>query len=178
VTSGTGDRPRPSGAVLGIDLGERRIGVAIGDYETRSAAPLTTLGRSRQAEADASTLARLAAERNVRTLVIGLPLNMDGSEGPQAARTRQWGAVLARITGLPVRFRDERLTSVRATQRLTGRLRGGSGGPPSGARRQAQRARIDREAATLILQDELDGTTGQAPETAPAEPPARGDRTT
>jgi putative Holliday junction resolvase len=176
VTGKTGDRPQPSGVVLGIDLGERRIGVAIGDYETRSATPLATLGRGRRAEDDAAAVARLAQERKARAVVVGLPLNMDGSEGPQAARTREWGAVLARITDLPVRFRDERLTSVRAEQRLTGRLRGGSGGPPSGAKRQAQRARIDREAAALILQDELDGTAGQAPEPEPAEPPARGDR--
>jgi putative Holliday junction resolvase len=175
VTDETEDSSRPSGTVLGIDLGERRIGVAAGDYGTCSAAPLATLGRSRRAEDDAAALARLARERKARSLVVGLPLNMDGSEGQQAARTREWAAVVARITGLPVRFRDERLTSVRAAERLAGRLRGGSGGPPSGARRQAHRARIDREAATLILQDELDGTAGQAPESEPVEPTARGD---
>ncbi len=152
--------------VLGIDLGERRIGVAVGEVETHSAVPLATLSRARTVDEDARTVARLAAEQRADGLLVGLPLNADGSEGLQAARTREWSVAVAAATGLPLRFRDERLTSVRAEQRIGGPARGRSGGPPSGAQRDARRARIDREAATLILQDDLDATAGAADESA------------
>jgi putative Holliday junction resolvase len=140
-------------------LGDRRIGVAFTDPESRSARPFTTLSRGKRAEDDARVLARLAAEHRAASIVVGLPLNMDGSEGPQAARTREWAGILARETGLPVRFRDERLSSLRAEERIGGRARGRSGGPPTAAQREAQRARVDREAAALILQDELDASS-------------------
>jgi RNase H-fold protein (predicted Holliday junction resolvase) len=84
---------------------------------------------------------------------------MDGGEGPQATRTRQWAEAVASATGLSLWFRDERLTSERAERRIGGAGRGRSGGPPSAAQREAYRARVDREAAALILQDELDATT-------------------
>ena len=160
---GRGAGPGP-GRVLGIDLGERRIGVALGDVETHSATPLTTLSRARRVDEDARVVARLAAEHRAESLVVGLPLNMDGSEGPQAASTREWAAAVAAATGLPIRFRDERLSSVRAEQRIGGPARGKSGGPPSAAQRTAHRSRIDREAAALILQDEFDATAGLSDE--------------
>jgi putative Holliday junction resolvase len=166
---GPGGRPEPR-RVLGIDLGERRIGVALGELETRSAAPLITLSRARSVAEDARVVARLAQERQAAGLVVGLPLSLDGSEGPQAAKTREWAVAVAAATGLPLRFRDERLSSVRAEQRIGGPQRGRSGGPPSRAQRDAHRARIDREAAALILQDELDATAGPAAEVASAPP--------
>jgi RNase H-fold protein (predicted Holliday junction resolvase) len=86
---------------------------------------------------------------------------MDGTEGLQAARTREWALAIEAATALPLRFRDERLTSVRAEQRMGSAGRGASGGPPSPARREAYRARIDREAAALILQDEIDALAGE-----------------
>lgn len=152
--------------VLGIDLGERRIGLALGVVETHSATPLVTISRARTVGEDARVVARLAAEQRADGLVVGLPLNADGSEGPQAATTREWAVAVAGATGLPLRFRDERLTSVRAEQRTGGPARGRSGGPPSAAQRDAHRARIDREAAALILQDELDATAGPTDESA------------
>ena len=152
--------------VLGIDLGERRIGVALGEVQTHSALPLATLSRARSIDEDARVVARLAAEQRADGLVVGLPLNADGSEGPQAARTREWAVAVAAATGLPLQFRDERLTSVRAEQRIGGPARGRSGGPPSAKQRDAHRARIDREAAVLILQDELDATAGPADDSA------------
>lgn len=161
--SGTHADGRPLGRVsrvLGIDLGERRIGVALGDVESRSAAPLITLGRARSVGEDAQVVARIAAEQRAQFLVVGLPLNADGSEGPQAVKTREWAVAVAAATGLGLRFRDETLSSVRAEQRIGGPPRGKSGGPPSASRRDAHRARIDREAAALILQDELDATDG------------------
>jgi putative Holliday junction resolvase len=145
---------------LGIDLGERRIGIAVGDPAMRAASPLTTIARSRKLAADAAVVSRLAAEQRAGLLVVGLPLDMDGGEGLQATKTREWAEAIAEATGLPVRFRDERLTSERAELRIGGTSRGRSGGPPSAAQRDAHRARVDREAAALILQDEFDASTG------------------
>ena len=145
-----------SGRVLGIDVGEKRIGIAIGEPAARTAAPLTTISRARTIEEDARVIARLAAEHGVRSLVVGLPLDMSGSEGQQAARTREWADAVAVATGLPVRYRDERLSSERAERRIGPATRGRAGGPPTAAQREARRARIDREAAAVILQDEMD----------------------
>lgn len=148
--------------LLGIDLGDSRIGIAVGDLATGSVEPLTTVRRSRRVADDAAVIRRLADEQRIEGLVVGLPLEMSGSEGPQATRTREWAAAIEVSTALPVRFRDERLTSVRAEERLGGAGRGASGGPPSAARREAYRARIDREAAALILQDEIDAVRAAA----------------
>jgi putative Holliday junction resolvase len=149
--------------LLGVDLGERRIGIAVGDVAARSAAPLTTLGRSRKPAQDGRVLARLAAEQRAGVLVVGLPLNDDGSEGPQAAATRAWAAAVAAESGLPLLFQDERLTSQRAERLIGGPPRGRSGGPPGPGQREAHRARIDREAAALILQDHFDSLAAADP---------------
>lgn len=141
--------------LLGIDLGERRIGLALGDPDTGSVRLLTTLAR-RDPEHDAATIARIAAEQRAGELVVGLPRNMDGSEGPQAAATRLWGDALAARIGLPLTWRDERLTSVTAEARLGRPPRGRSGGPPSPAARARRRGQVDQEAAALIVQAELD----------------------
>jgi len=145
-----------AGRLLGIDLGERRIGLAIGDSATRTAQPLTTISRSKSVASDAQVVSRIAAEQRIAELVVGLPLHMDGSESPQAERTRDWAEAVSAATGLAVRYRDERLTSERAERRIGGAARGRSGGPPTAAQREAYRARVDREAAALILQDEFD----------------------
>jgi putative holliday junction resolvase len=150
--------------VLGIDLGERRVGIAIGDLVTRTAAPFATLSRCKTVAEDAVVISRLAREHGVGSLVVGLPLDMDGTEGPQATLTREWAEAIAAATGLPLRLRDERLTSERAERRIGSAGRGRSGGPPSAARREAHRARIDKEAAALILQDDLDDMTNDATE--------------
>ena len=93
---------------------------------------------------------------------VGLPLHADGSEGEQARRTREWAAAVEPIIGLPLRFRDERLTSQAAEARLGRAPRGRSGGPPSATQRRARRARLDREAAALIVQAELDALADPA----------------
>ena len=149
---------RTSRRIIGIDLGDRRIGIALGDLAERTASPFTTLRRSKTVAEDARVLSRLAGEQDVEVLVVGLPLDMDGGEGLQVVKTREWAEAVAAATGLQVRFRDERLTSERAERRIGTAGRGRSGGPPSAAQRDAHRARIDREAAALILQDELDAT--------------------
>ena len=150
--------------IVGVDLGERRIGVAIGDPGAHTASPFTTLSRGKSVSEDAAAIARIAAEQGAQVLVVGLPFNMDGSEGLQAARTREWAEAVAAATGLALRFRDERLTSERAEHRVGTAGRGRSGGPPSAAQREAHRARIDREAAALILQDDLDATSTEDPD--------------
>jgi putative Holliday junction resolvase len=157
----------PARRVLGIDLGERRIGVAVGDLDARIATPLTTLSRAKRIQDDALVISRLASEQRAAGLVVGLPLDMSGEEGMQAIRTREWAMAVADATGLPVQFRDERLSSERAERRIGTPARGRSGGPPTAAQRDGRRARIDREAAALILQDELDATASgeRGPET-------------
>jgi putative Holliday junction resolvase len=161
---------RPLHRVLGIDLGERRIGVALGDLELGTATPLVTLSRAKTIQGDVRTLARLAAEQRAQALVVGLPLDKDGTEGAQAKLTREWAVAVASATGMPLRFRDERLSSVRAEERIGSPARGRSGGPPSASQRNAHRARIDREAAALILQDDLDATRAdEADRTQPDE---------
>ncbi|MGZ8528491.1 MAG: Holliday junction resolvase RuvX [Candidatus Limnocylindrales bacterium] len=141
--------------ILGIDLGERRIGVAVADADG-AATPLTTLRRARDVAADAGAIARLAAEQGATELVVGLPLEASGVDGPQARVTRAWVESVTPLVRLPVTLRDERLSSHLAESRLGAMKRGRSGGPPSAAQRDANRARVDREAAAIILQDELD----------------------
>jgi len=142
--------------LLGVDLGERRIGLAIADDDGSGARPLTTLRRARTLAADVVALGALVATHRVTELVVGLPLDMRGPEGPQAAATRAWAEAVAARLELPLTLRDERLSSHVAESRLGPAKRGRSGGPPSRVQRDAQRARIDREAAAIILQDELD----------------------
>lgn len=142
---------------LGVDLGERRIGIAVADRDGGRALPLTTLRRAATPHADAAAIGRLAEEQEATEIVVGLPLNADGSAGRQAQITREWVAAVAPLlAGLSISLRDERLTSHLAEERLGPMKRGRSGGPPSRAQRDAHRARVDREAAAIILQDELD----------------------
>lgn len=143
--------------ILGVDLGERRIGIAVADGDGGRALALTTLRRAATADGDATAIARLAEEQAAGELVVGLPLNADGSAGTQAQITREWVAAVApRLAGLAITLRDERLTSHLAEERIGPMKRGRSGGPPSRTQRDAHRARVDREAAAIILQDELD----------------------
>lgn len=145
--------------LLGIDLGTRRIGLAVADTATGTVSALATVRRG-DAERDADVLATVAREQAIDEVVVGLPLNMDGTEGRQATTTRQWADdVLGRLA-LPCAWRDERLTSVRAGERLGRPARGRSGGPPSAAARSARRSAVDRLAAVLILQAELDARAG------------------
>lgn len=147
--------------LLGVDLGARRIGLAIGDTATGSVAPLATI-RHTEIERDAQTLAQMAREQRIDELVVGLPINMDGSEGGQAAATRAWALAVAKIMALPVCWRDERLTTENAIDRIGPPSRGRSGGPPSAGARRAYRARLDRLAATAIVQAEMDARTAAA----------------
>ncbi len=150
--------------LLGIDLGSRRIGLAVAETDSGSVRPLTTIRRG-DADRDLRTLARVAQEQRIDAFVLGLPRNLDGSEGAQALETRRWAKQVLSRLGQPMSWRDERLTSERAAASV-GRLgRGRSGGPPTAATRAANRAAIDRHAAALILQAELDARSGLVSET-------------
>ncbi|MGZ9160247.1 MAG: Holliday junction resolvase RuvX [Candidatus Limnocylindrales bacterium] len=156
---------------LGLDLGERRIGVAIADGPGVGARPLVTLRRGRHLDADAAALLTLIEAHRIHELVIGLPLEADGHEGPQAALTRAWAEDIGARIGdhVTISLRDERLSSHLAESRLGPMKRGRSGGPPSRHQRNEYRARVDREAAAIILQDALDsrGAAGTHRSTPP-----------
>lgn len=132
------------------------MGIALADGDGAPARPLTTLRRARTASGDAAAIRALAETHDVGEIVVGLPLEASGEEGSQAALTRDWAGLLAADLRLPLTFRDERLTSHLAETRLGPMSRGRSGGPPTRTQREAYRARVDREAAAIILQDELD----------------------
>ena len=148
--------------LLGIDLGERRIGLAVADPDGSPARPLTTIRRARRIEGDVETLERIIGEQAVGEIVVGLPLEASGNDGPQARLTRTWAEAVAATLEVPMAYRDERLTSHLAEQRLGPMPRGRSGGPPTAHQRDAYRARVDREAAAIILQDELDARAAAA----------------
>ena len=158
---------------LAIDLGEKRVGLAIadGDVANAIARPLATLMRGRTLDEDEARLTAVLDRERIDELVVGLPLDVSGDEGPQATLTRAWGEALAVRVGLPVAFRDERLTSHLAEARLGPMKRGRSGGPPSRTQRDAYRARVDREAAAIILQDELDTRAGRRSSTGGTHDP-------
>lgn len=144
--------------IMGIDYGERRIGVAVSDETGRLAAnALPTLDRRQLKDSAEETLAALAAEWEAAEIVIGLPVNMDGSHGPAAEAAVEFADRLAEASGLPVHTWDERLTTV-AAQRVQNEL-----GLPRGKRRQ--KGRLDRTAALLLLQNYLDYRSRRADDT-------------
>ena len=153
-------KSQPVTRLLGIDLGERRVGLAVADDDGSAARPHSTLKRGRDLDADAAALAAVVEALGIDALVVGLPLEASGEEGPMATQTRAWGDAIRERLDLPVSFRDERLSSHLAEARLGPMKRGRSGGPPSKTQRDAYRARVDREAAAIILQDELDTRAG------------------
>lgn len=158
---------------LGIDLGERRIGIAIADGPGAGARPLTTLRRGRHIGLDADALRALIDAHGITELVVGLPIDAAGHEGPQAGLTRTWVDDLrARLSDhVTITLHDERLSSHVAETRLGPMKRGRSGGPPSRHQRDEYRARVDREAAAIILQDALDTReTGSLPTAQPPTP--------
>lgn len=132
--------------MLGLDLGEKTIGVAAADASRVIATP-TTLIRKTRFTADAERLFALMAERGAGAIVIGLPLNMDGSEGPRAQSSRAFARNLLRLRDLPLAFWDERLSTAAVERQLIGTL------DMSRARRAEV---IDQNAAAWILQGALD----------------------
>lgn len=131
-------------ALIGLDHGSRRIGVAVGSEETGQAFARPALQRRNRA-ADLERIAALAREEGTSRVVLGLPRNMDGSEGAQAGAARTFGEELSAI-GLEVVFVDERLTSWQAGERLAA----------EGRRPSRASGERDSAAARLILQEYLD----------------------
>ena len=133
------------GVLLGLDLGSKTIGVAASDPDRRVAAPVETISRKRFA-LDAGRILALAAERRAAGFVLGLPVNMDGSEGPRAQSTRAFARNLARLTELPIALWDERLSTAAVERALI----------TADASRAARKNVIDQHAAAYILQGALD----------------------
>jgi len=135
----------PRGALLGLDLGTKTIGVATSDPDRRLATGVETIARTRFA-ADAERLMTLAAQRKAVGFVLGLPLNMDGSEGPRAQATRAFARNLGRLTELPIALWDERLSTAAVERELIA----------ADVSRAKRKAVIDQHAAVFILQGALD----------------------
>ena len=133
---------------LAIDLGERRVGLALSDAGGTLATPLEVVA----ARAALARLLQIVHENDVRRLVVGLPLNMDDTIGPAARKTIQWGQNLAAQTGLPVIFIDERLSSFEAEQSLASQKRAGRK-----LTRKKKKQTLDALAAADFLQAFLDG---------------------
>src|SRR3546814_17511188 len=113
----------PGGGLLRLDVGERTVGLAVSDSGLTSASPIGTIRRTKF-QADATELLRIVDDRGVGGLVVGLPINMDGSEGPRAASTRQFAYNLLDRRDLPIAFWDERLSTMAEIGRASGRERG------------------------------------------------------
>ncbi len=137
--------PRGGCALAGLDLGEKTIGVAVSDRLRSVASPLQTI-RRRKFGLDAAALLEIVAAREIGGLVLGLPRNMDGSEGPRCQSTRAFARNLSRLTELPIGFWDERLSTVAAERALLE--------ADTSRRRRAEV--IDHVAAGVILQGALD----------------------
>lgn len=131
--------------LMGADLGTKTIGLALSDVERRLASPLETIQR-RKFTLDCERLLALARQYQVAALVIGLPLNMDGTEGPRAQATRAFARNLARLAPLPLLFWDERLSTAAVTRELIAQ----------DASRAKRAEVVDRMAAAYILQGALD----------------------
>jgi putative Holliday junction resolvase len=134
-----------TGRVLGLDLGDVRIGVAISDPERRLSVPLGTVHTG--APADLKAIAKLVQENSVTLVVLGHPLRMSGEAGSRAAHAEAFAQALRSVLDVPVVLHDERLSTVEADRALR----------EAGARGRDRRRSVDRSAATVILQSYLDG---------------------
>lgn len=131
--------------VLGVDPGSRRIGLALSDDEGRVALPLETVERAGEAQA-ARRVAEIAQREGAAQIVVGLPLDMDGTEGPSARRARRFAEAVEAAAGLPLVMWDERLTTVTAERALR----------ETGVRGRERKKVVDQAAATVLLQSYLD----------------------
>jgi len=136
---------QPMSALMGLDLGTKTIGVAVSDTFRSVSTPLETV-RRKKFGVDAARLIELIAERNIAGVVLGLPFNMDGSEGPRCQFTRAFARNLARLIDVPITFWDERLSTVAAERALL----------EADTSRKRRSEVIDHVAAGYILQGLLD----------------------
>lgn len=145
--------------ILGLDVGDRRVGVAASDGSGLLARPVFTLHRTSSGREDVRSVARLARKHGAVAVVVGLPLHMSGDESPQAAKTRQFAEALAAKAGLPVHFWDERLSSHAAEEILRAQ----------GAEPEERKARLDEVSAAVILQGFLDARRAESGGNADAQ---------
>ena len=131
--------------LLGLDVGDRRIGVALSDPEGRLASPLTTLERGKSGS-EFEAILELIRNREVGCIVVGLPRSLSGQIGPQARKVEKFIEALSRQTSVPVRTWDERFSTAAAERALAA----------AGRRRKELKKRRDAAAAAIILQDYLD----------------------
>lgn len=143
----------PGARLLGADLGTKTIGLALSDVERRIATPLETIRRTKFTP-DAERMRVIAERFGVEGLVLGLPLNMDGSEGPRAQSTRAFARNLAPVFGRPIAFWDERLSTLAVTRALI----------EADASRARRAELVDKVAAAYILQGFLDATGNWHPD--------------
>jgi putative Holliday junction resolvase len=137
--------------VLGVDLGTRRIGLAVSDPSGTLATPLGVQARDRDHAADHAALLAIADAERIARIVVGLPLSLSGDEGPAAQAARAEVEELRAATSLPIEMHDERFTTVSAERRLRDTRRG-----------RAKRDPVDAAAAAEMLQSYLDATNGPA----------------
>lgn len=135
----------PRGALIGLDLGTKTIGVAVSDPDRKLAMGVTTIMR-KNFSADTQRLLTMIGERQAAALVLGLPINMDGSEGPRAQSTRAFARNLGKLTELPIALWDERLSTAAVERNLIA----------ADVSRKKRAAVIDQHAAAFILQGALD----------------------
>jgi putative Holliday junction resolvase len=147
---------RSQARYLGLDVGSRRIGVAVSDELGLTAQPVLTLERRNNAREDLRSLARLCRRFAVAGIVVGNPLHLSGETSPRAAKTQAFAAELGELTGLPIHFCDERLTTREAHEILY----------KAGHARQKHRKVVDQVAATLILQSFLEAQRNAANQAA------------
>jgi putative Holliday junction resolvase len=135
---------------LGLDLGSKRIGVAISDAAGTIASPLTVVARGRSRRQDHDQIAAIVRAEEAELVVVGLPLSLSGQDGPAARAARKEVAALATVVGVPVETYDERFTTVTAERALA----------DIGLRGAARRQVVDKVAAAVILQSWLDARSG------------------
>ncbi|NOC82831.1 Holliday junction resolvase RuvX [Ruegeria sp. HKCCD6228] len=136
---------QPMSALMGLDLGEKTIGVAVSDRMRGVASPLETV-RRKKFTLDSARLIEIVTDREIGGILLGLPKNMDGSEGPRCQSTRAFARNLSRLTDLPIGFWDERLSTVAAEKALL----------EADTTRKRRGQVIDHVAASYILQGALD----------------------
>ncbi len=138
--------------VLGVDLGSKRIGIAVSDRSGTIASPLTVLQRSGSVARDHQQIAALVLEEEAEAVVVGLPLNMNGTSGPAAQAAIKEAKALATVVGVPVHTSDERRTTVSADRAMI----------EAGMNAVKRRKVVDKVAAAVILQHWLDGRSARS----------------
>ncbi len=143
--SASADEFPTNGRLLGVDYGTKRVGLAVSSPDQKFAGPLENYNR-RTEPLDAKHFLQVVSENRIKALIVGLPVHLSGDEGQKAQESRVFGEWLADLTGLPLRFWDERFTSARAEEALL----------EAGLSKKKRKARMDKLAAQFMLQAYLD----------------------